>query len=77
MKALLKELLGSKKFWMTVTTVIVYVVGKFGLDVAFDDLWPIMAALMTFVLGQGVADINKHAPLPPGATGQRVATDKD
>ena len=60
MKKFLKSLLGSKKFWATVTTILVWTVGKIGFDVGFDELWPVMAALQGFVIGQGIADVGKE-----------------
>ncbi len=60
MKEALKGLLGSKKFYMTLTSIIVYIVGHFGLDVSFEELAPVMGALGTFVIGQGIADNGKE-----------------
>ena len=67
MKKALKGLIGSKKFWMTATNCIIYVVGKFGLDVSFEDLAPLMGAIGTFVIGQGIADVGKEKKDPESA----------
>ena len=56
MKKAIKDLLGSKKFLVTLATVVVWVGGKAGLDLSTETAMGIMVPLMWYVLGQGLAD---------------------
>jgi len=60
MKALLKQLLTSKKAWAAIVAVIVWCVGRFGWDVAPADLAPVIGILCTFIAGQALADVGKE-----------------
>lgn len=60
MRDVLKQLLTSKKALVTLVAVIVWALGRFGLDVAADDLLPLVVALATFVVSQGLADHGKE-----------------
>lgn len=61
MKPLLKSLLESKKAAATLVAILVWVIGRFGLDVPAEELGPLVAAIATFVLAQGFADKGKEA----------------
>lgn len=61
MKELLRALLESKKFAATVAAILVWVLGRAGLDVSDDMLLPIVGSLVAFVLAQGWADKGKEA----------------
>ena len=56
-----KEILASKKALAAIVAILVWVVGKAGLDLDAADLAPIVAVLMTYILGQGLADKGKEA----------------
>lgn len=58
---LLKQLLSSKKAVATLVAVLVWVGGRFGLDVSAEDLAPIVALIAAYVVGQGIADHGKEA----------------
>ena len=60
-KDLLKQLLTSKKAWATIAAILVWVLGRVGWGVEPGELVPVIAALCTFVLGQGWADSGKEA----------------
>lgn len=61
MKPLLKSLLESKKAAATLVAILVWVIGRFGLDIPAEELGPLVAAIATFVLAQGFADKGKEA----------------
>jgi hypothetical protein len=61
MKATLLELLTSKKFLAALAAIIVYVAGRFGLDIDPATLDRVFAALLVYVGAQGAADIGKSA----------------
>lgn len=61
MRDLLKTLLTSKKFLVTLTAVLVWLLGRLGLDVPQEELLPVVLALAGFVLAQGWADRGKEA----------------
>ena len=54
-------LVSSKKFWLTATTVLVYVAGRIGLKIEFDSLWPVMTSLMSLAGLYAVEDHGKAA----------------
>ena len=60
MKDMLYTLFTSKKAWATITAIVVWIVGRFGADVPAEDLLPLVAALLTFVAGQALADTGKE-----------------
>lgn len=68
MKPLLKSLLESKKAAATLVAILVWVIGRFGLDIPAEELGPLVAAIATFVLAQGFADKGKEA--------EKVITDR-
>lgn len=61
MRDALKQLLGSKKFLVMLATILVYVAGKAGLNLTTDQLVPVLAVMMTYIVGQGISDIGKEA----------------
>ena len=60
MKKALKDLLGSKKFLVTLAAIIVWVGGKAGLGLSTEMVLPIVTLLGVFVGGQAVADLGKE-----------------
>lgn len=75
MKDILKALLSSKKFVTTLVAIMVWGLGRVGFDVPEEQLLPVVAALVAFVLAQGWSDSGKEAakemaksrPVPPGS----------
>lgn len=61
MRALLHQLLTSKKAWATIAAILVWVLGRVGWDVPADELLPVIGALCVFVAGQALADVGKEA----------------
>ncbi len=61
MKDFLKSLLSSKKVLATLAAILVWVLGRFGLDVGEEQLLPVIGSLAAFVLAQGWADHGKEA----------------
>lgn len=57
----IRELLSSKKFLAALAAIIVYVAGRFGLDIQPGALDPIWQALLVYVGAQGIADAGKSA----------------
>jgi len=45
----------------TLAAVLVWVAGRFGLDVSAEELLPIVSLLAAYVVGQGIADAGKAA----------------
>lgn len=58
---LVRELLSSKKFLAMLSAIVVYVVGRVGLDISPEALAPVWQAILVFVGAQGVADLGKGA----------------
>lgn len=61
MKAMLKELLASKKFFTALVAGVCWLVGRLGLHVDPEVLAPAILPLLTFILSQGIADRGKSA----------------
>lgn len=61
MKNVLLELISSKKFLVAVSAVIVWIGGRFGLQIDTDTLDRIFAALLVYIGAQGIADNGKSA----------------
>jgi hypothetical protein len=61
MRKLIAQLLTSKKALATLVAAIVWLGGRFGLDVDPETLLPLVAAIATYVLAQGIADAGKEA----------------
>lgn len=57
----IKQLLGSKKAVVAVVTVLVALLGLFGLDLDADKLAAALSPLLAYIIGQGVADNGKEA----------------
>lgn len=72
---MVKQLLTSKKFWLTIVAIIVWVAGRFGLDVSSADLEPIVIAIGALVVGQGFADSGKEAARITAAASNNVRSD--
>jgi hypothetical protein len=64
MWSLAKSMLGSKKFVAAGIASIVWGAGKLGLHIDSETLGGIIAPLLVYILGQGVADTGKSAALP-------------
>ena len=57
----LKELISSKKALMAIASAIVAGVAKLGLELDTEAVLTIITPLVSFVIGQGVADLGKEA----------------
>lgn len=64
MFAVIKSMLGSKKFVAAMIAAVVWGAGKVGLHIDSETLGGIVAPLLVYILGQGVADNGKSAALP-------------
>jgi hypothetical protein len=69
----LKELLSSKKALATIVAILVWAIGKAGLDVSPDTLYPIVVLLAGFVVGQAIADFGKAKAKIDGETAKALA----
>ena len=56
-----KQILASKKALATIVAMLVWVIGKAGFDIDSDLLYPPIATLISYVVGQGIADHGKEA----------------
>ena len=56
-----KGILGSKKAIAAIAGVVVSLVAKVGIDLETDAIVAILAPIMAYIVGQGVADIGKEA----------------
>ena len=61
--AVLKSMLGSKKFCATVAGVVVTLAAKIGFDLPAETINQVIALIASYVIGQGVADHGKHRPV--------------
>jgi len=60
----LRKFRQSRKAWLTFVSLVVYVLGRFGLDMDPVDVYTLVGILMTLVVGQGIADSStaQHTP---------------
>ena len=59
-----KKFYHSKKFWMAIVGALVPAVnGIFGLGLDLATIAPIVGSIMSYVVGQGVADLGKNKNL--------------
>ena len=61
MKSLIRGLLTSKKFITAIAATISAAILKLGLDVPTESIMAILSPLITYLLGQGLADFGKNA----------------
>lgn len=61
MKQALKDLLTSKKFLVMLAAILVWAAGKAGLNLTTEQLLPVLVAMATYIVGQGLADFGKEA----------------
>ncbi len=59
MKQAIKELLESKKFLAAILAIVVWAVGRLGIDMSTEQLAPIVGSLWTYIVGQAIADHGK------------------
>lgn len=59
--SLIKQLLASKKAIAMIAGVIVAAVGRIGLELPTDAVTQIVAPIVAYILGQGLADAGKEA----------------
>ena len=57
----LKELASSKKALATLAATGVSLLAKLGFDISTEELMPILAPLVAYIIGQGIADNGKSA----------------
>ena len=57
----MRELLTSKKFAAAVAGVLVAAAARIGLDLPVEDVAIIVAPLIAYIAGQGLADLGKEA----------------
>ena len=68
MLEMLKQLLSSKKFVVALVACVVWLAGRIGFHVDAETLAGAITPLLTFVLGQGIADHGKAAATINAAT---------
>lgn len=56
----LKALLASKKFLTAIITMIVWGLGRWGIELDVDEVTAFVTPLMAAILGQGIADMRKQ-----------------
>lgn len=61
MMDLVRNLLGRKKVVAAGIAVVVAVAGRFGLELAVEDVALIVGPIVAFIIGQGIADNGKEA----------------
>jgi len=61
MKAAILEMLKSKKFLAMLSAIVVFAVGRLGLDIDPAKLDPIWQMILVYVGAQGIADAGKSA----------------
>lgn len=59
-----KEMLASKKFLAALLAGVVWIAGRFGADLNSEELLGAVTPLWAYIIGQGVADINKLKAAP-------------
>lgn len=55
------DLATSKKLIAAVLSVIIIVLGHFGIDIELDALMTVISPILVYIVGQGVADMGKEA----------------
>ncbi|TXH41013.1 MAG: hypothetical protein E6Q97_38415 [Desulfurellales bacterium] len=68
MKNVIKGLLSSKKFVAALLAAGVWALGKAGLHIDTETLAGIVTPLLTYIVGQGIADVGKPAALAGSVT---------
>jgi hypothetical protein len=63
MKNALKTILSSKRFLTAVASGVAWGVGKLGLALPTDELFPMIAPLWAYIVTQGLADHGKNRPV--------------
>lgn len=63
----IKEMLSSKKFIASAVGVIVWLLSKAGLDLDAGEATAAISPLLTYILGQGIADHGKSKALTEAA----------
>ena len=61
MKAAILEMLRSKKFLAMISAIVVFGVGRIGIDIDASKLDPVWQMIMVYVGAQGIADAGKAA----------------
>lgn len=74
MKQTLTDLFTSKKFLATLTALVIYVAGRFGLSIDPAKLDPVWQILLVYVGAQGVADLGKSSAQVKAAADAAVKT---
>lgn len=64
LKATIVALLGSKKAVMAIFGAVAAGLMRLGLDVDAETVALVLSPVLTAILGQGIADVSKHKPLP-------------
>ena len=59
MPQVIKDILGSKKALAALAGFIVAAVGRIGLDLDAEAVTQILAPIIAYILGQGIADLSK------------------
>lgn len=77
LKGVLIELAGSKKFLVFVATAIALGLAKLKWNVTADDVYPYLALVASYIVGQGVADHGKEAEKQRQLAAARAANDND
>lgn len=72
----IKEMLASKKALTMILSALVWVLGRFGLDLDVAEILPVVAPMWAYVLGQGLADIGKSKSQVEAAMVREVRADE-
>lgn len=63
-KEMLMDLCASKKAMAAAAGVIVAVAGRLGLDIPETLVNQVLGVIAAYIIGQGIADVGKHAMFP-------------
>ena len=64
----IKQQLKSTKVLTALAGIVVWIAGRYGLDIDASDLVPVLGLLISLIVGKGLADVGKEARRldPPG-----------
>jgi hypothetical protein len=65
--AAIKTLSRSKKAQIAFISALVWILGRFGLDLSAEDIMPLVGSCWAYIFGQGLADIGKERVIAANA----------